>query len=418
VKPLLLSLSIRIYSAVFYVLTSVFRRLDRKDILHGKERTRAPDVTLPEGGKPVVWIHAASLGESKIAIAFLSLLKKKREPLLFVLTALSESGVNYIRTHASGPVVYSGFMPVDTLSHTGRFIDAFSISRVWLVETEIWPGLLWTCFKRKIPVGIVNGRMEKKSFRKYKKFRYLLSPLFNGLDILLVQNQEYAQRFIAMGAQSQRVVITGNIKSHINVKPVSENEKNALREKKSILASDIVITAGCIHPGEAAIIQKAAHELTRQGLCWKWILVPRHINKSPLILKELSGDVAHVTDINAFPAIWHICVVEAFGVLETMYRIADAAILGGTFTAIGGHNVWEPIQFGLPLFFGPDFHTQQESGEKLLKAHVGFCVGDYRMLADALKIHLTKEKDFLRKNLALFSETMNSSFRTFEGYIP
>lgn len=407
-----------IYSALIYFAGAVLKCIDYRGSLHSSERWSLPAVAQPSRENQTIWIHAASLGEAKVAFRFLPLLEKKHPSCVFVLTALSESGVNYLQSHRIPSVYHAGFMPFDTIGHIRKFAAFFSISRIWLVETEIWPGMLWFCLRKKIPVGIINGRMEEKSFALYRMFRFFLAPFFNYMDTVLVQNDAYAERFRVMGVQPEALHSTGNIKKHISVEPAPAPRKKAVREQMNITPADSVITAGCIHPGEAGIIEKTALYCSSRGYAWKWILVPRHINKTALILQELNSSVMHVRNTCATRSTWDMCIIEAFGVMEEMYLIADAAILGGTFVSVGGHNAWEPVQFGIPLFFGPDFHTQRESCEQLLQAGVGFCVNDHEELAEGIIKTLKLDTRTTKKNITLFAESMNENLHTVERYLP
>lgn len=416
-----LFLLIHLYSGLLELLRLLLSFSDRMCIRipawHIRERFGLPPVDKNFKGCTVVWIHAASLGEVKIIYKFLNILEEKYPDFSYVLTAVTESGVNYLRRHKTASVCAVGFMPLDTISLMKRMLERFNVSRLWLVETEIWPAMLWTCFNKNIPVGIVNARMEEKSFKIYRRFLSGLKLLFGHIDVVLAQDKTYAARFEAMGTSPAAIHTIGNIKSRIVIKPHSSEQKESFRRSMNLDPDNIVITAGCIHPGEAAIIKRTADILIAKGYRWKWIVVPRHLNKSPGILKELGQDTLRVKSID-LSVEWNMCLIEAFGVLEDMYMIADSAILGGTFITVGGHNVWEAVQYAIPLFFGPDYHAQRESCERILSAGVGFCVHSADELAEGLiKVLINDASDF-SSAMSNFIDTMKKSLFSLESFIP
>ncbi len=368
-------------------------------------------------GKTVVWIHAASLGESKVINILLTILENKNPDHKYVLTAVTETGVTYLQSHKRASVCAVRFMPLDTITLMEKMLAVFSVSRVWLMETEIWPAMLWACRKKKVPVGIFNARMEKKSFKLYHRFVILLKPLFAHFDTILAQDKTYATRFERMGARKEILHVTGNVKSRIMIRPPKSDQRNSLRRSMNLDPESIVITAGCVHPGEANIIRQTIEILNKKGKQWKWIVIPRHLQKTQSILEELGEGTIHVhtTDL---PAEWNVCCIEKMGILEDMYMIADSAILGGTFIDVGGHNVWEAVQFGLPVFFGPDFHTQQASCERIINAGTGFCVQNAHELADRLVEVCQKESSHFTDAMSAFMEKVNREATAVESYIP
>jgi len=418
----ILFLGIHLYSGVMECIKATATLLENSSAkirkLRAKERSLLPVADASRPGDTVMWIHASSLGESKVVIKFLAALKQKYPQARYVLTAITESGVDYLRRHRDESVDAVTFFPFDTIPSMRAIIRQYAIRRVWIVETEIWPSMLWVCLKNSIPVGVVNGRMEEKSFRLYHVFYCMMSVFFDRMDAVLAQDKAYADRFIAMGVPAARVHIIGNIKSRIMINPPSARQKQSLRTSMGITPADTVITVGCIHPQEAPLIRDAADLLDARGYRWKWIVLPRHIDKSQLILKAMGDTAACVQKMDLSHA-GNRCIIEMYGILEDMYMIADVAVLGGTFTAeVGGHNIWEAVQFSVPVFFGPHYYKQQQSYDRVLAAGVGFCVRDAAELAQRLAGTVNNDSDALRKQLSLFRGTMEKDVTPLESYLP
>lgn len=336
-----------------------------------RDRLGTPQPAHINSGRPVVWMHAASLGESKLLLKFLDILKKKHPGQVYVLTATTRAGVEHLKAVRDDRVVAAGYFPFDTIGLMKKMVRQFAVSRLWLMETELWPSLLWVCMHERVPVGIVNARMEKKSYRPFKLARFLCEPMFRYLDIVLAQSAAYASRFERLGVRPAALHIIGNLKNAVELRRPMPSERNPLRAAMKIAANDFVLTAGCLHAGEGRILTETLDKINKLGGRVKCIVVPRYPDETPSLMKELGPKTLCLRETSAAAA-WDTCLVDKFGVLEDMYRISDAAFVGGTFVAVGGHNVWDAAQFGIPVFFGPDFHTQEESCKKLLDAGVGF----------------------------------------------
>ena len=359
---------------------------DRCGLPHLRERI---------SGRTVIWIHAASLGESKLLVRFLGIIKKKHPKHVYVLTAATRTGAEYLSGIADRSIVAAGFLPLDTLRLMKKMIVDFSVTRLWIMETEIWPSLMASCMKAGIPVGVVNGRMEVKSFTSYNRFRFICAPIFRFLDIVLAQDEAYAGRFKLMGVKSDTVHVIGNLKSLVEIGPPSVEQRKALRTSMKIEETDFVLSAGCIHEGEGKILRETIEILEEKNIKIKIIAIPRHLNETQALISEIGKSILHLKDTVAAKS-WKICIVEKMGVLEDIYKASDAAFIGGTFVPIGGHNVWDAAKFCIPVFFGPDFHTQTESCRQLIDSGAGFTAANANELADlVLKAQQTGNKAFV-----------------------
>ena len=381
-------------------------------------RQKLPHVVQERGSsRTVAWVHAASLGEAKLLLQFLAMLEARNPDDCYVVTATTRSGVEYLERMKRPSIVAVGFLPLDTLPLMKSLIRHFHVSRLWLLETELWPSMLWACFAAGVPVGIANARIEEKSFINYRRFGPLVRTLLLRLDVVMAQNEAYAQRFIALGVRPENLHIVGNMKGYIRIQPPRAAERAALRRSMNITPVDKVITAGCLHKGEGTVLRACLDELKRRGRRSKCVVVPRHLEESAAIAEEFGGSAVRLSE-SATTAAWDCCIVEKLGVLETMYRIADAAVVGGTFVNVGGHNVWEPARFGIPVFFGPSHHEQNSGCEKLLIAGVGFKTANAGELAAALERTLWIDPQKYASAEALFTEHINRQQSVVEPLIP
>jgi 3-deoxy-D-manno-octulosonic-acid transferase len=381
-------------------------------------RQKMPSAVPGRGsGHTTAWVHAASLGEAKLLQQFLGMLEARNPDDRYVVTATTRSGVEYLERMKRPSIVAAGFLPLDTLPLMRALVKRFNVSRLWLLETELWPGMLWACFTAGIPVGMANARVEEKSFINYRRIGPLVRALMRKLDVVMAQNEIYAQRFLVLGVRLENLHIVGNMKGYIRIQRPAASERLQLRRRMNLSSADIVITAGCVHKGEGVVLHACLEGLKKRGRTCKCIAVPRYLEESTAIAQELGEGVVQLSEC-AVSSAWECCVVAKLGVLEPMYKIADAAVVGGTFVNIGGHNVWEPARFGIPVFFGPSHHEQSASCEKLQAAGVGFNVSDAVELAAGLERTLWTDPGKFAGAEALFSDHINRQQSVVEPLIP
>ncbi|NLW33381.1 MAG: hypothetical protein GXY77_18195 [Fibrobacter sp.] len=421
IEQLILSWAICVYGYSFEIIRrTIFPFLKGVSKKKGWDlplRQKIPFPVRDFRNRTVVWVHAASLGETKLLLKFLNILNQRHPEDLYLVTATTRNGVQYLQTKRPPSVCAVGFLPVDTIPLVNEIINHYHISRVWLLETEIWPSMLWVCRKQSIPVGLANARMEERSYNRYLKFRKIFKYLFQDFDILFAQNEEYADRFATFGIRRENIHIVGNIKGQIMIKRPNRNEWLNTRKMLNLGENDFVITAGCVHAGEGREIRQCVDLLDQKGLQCKLIIVPRYLNEVEKLIDETGKGTVHLNDIHTSQP-WDICIIEKVGILDEMYKIADAAFTGGTFVSVGGHSIWEAAQFGIPVFFGPDFHTQKDSCERLISAGVGFKSKDGTDLAlQIIRVLKTDARKFVHSQ-TMFMETINKSQSVLEPLIP
>lgn len=348
---------------------------------------------------------------------FMALFSRKYPATRYVLSATTPTGYDFLSTRyaAHDAVKAVLVLPFDTMGLMRTVVQRLRVQRLFLMELEIWPCMLWACTRSGIPVGVVNARMEKGSFSAYRLFGGFFRPLFSMLDTVLAQSDRYARRFRRIGAPC--VHTAGNIKTLRSIQPVSRDARANIRERMHCGLDDIVITAGCIHPGEATVLYDAWKALQAEGRRVKCIVVPRHIPVAERIARELGPDVVYVEDA-AVDRPWELCVVAKMGVCEALYAAADIAVVGGTFIAVGGHNVWEAASYGIPVLFGPHYETQQESCTRLIDSRVGFCVHTAVQLHTTIAWLCADGREAFVRARAAFADTLTDKSREYERLIP
>jgi 3-deoxy-D-manno-octulosonic-acid transferase len=409
-----------------YSLITDFARIALFPLLRGvserrnwdlDKRQKLPSAVRDIRGRRVVWLHASSLGEAKLLVKFAAMLRQRHDDDLYLVTATTRNGVEFLEKNRHPSFCAIGFQPIDSITMVRHVVEHYHVTRLWLIETELWPSMLLVCMRCGIPVGIVNGRIEERSFGRYRRLQAVVRPLLAPLDIVLAQSDAYAARFVELGARRDVVHVVGNIKGHVRIERPHKQEWLAVRRELNIDEQSFVVTAGCVHRGEGKALRAFFNRIEQLGYPCRMVVVPRYCHEAADILEELGGTVLHLTGPSTARR-WNICIVAATGILDNMYMAADAAVIGGTFDDTGGHNMWDAARFGIPVFFGPDYHTQQESGETLLNAGVGFCASGGEDLADLVFDVVKGHPMRFYQAQAAFIEATNRAGSVLEPLLP
>lgn len=340
--------------------------------------------SLPEGR--CVWLHAASVGEVLALSALIDRLHCTRPDLRLVLSTQTSTGRQVAREHLSA---LSGvfYFPLDLPGFPGRVLDRLRPVLVLVAETEIWPGLLFAAARRSVPTAIVSGRVSPKAFAWYRRARALFAPALGTVSRLCVQSGEDARRFLALGAQPDRVIVTGSLKS--GASPRSHSRPPWLA---AIGAGERpIVVAGSTHAGEEVAVLKAFAAARKEVPEALLVLAPRHprrfgevaslVGESGLSYVLRSDLVEREKEAAGVPSGPAVVLLDTIGELAGCYRSATVAFVGGSLVDIGGHNLFEPALSRCPVLFGPHTQNGEEAARQLLEAKGAERVADEEELA-------------------------------------
>jgi 3-deoxy-D-manno-octulosonic-acid transferase len=227
-----------------------------------------------------------------------------------------------------------------------------------LAETEFWPNLLHGCFRRGIPVAVVNARISARSWPRYKMLRRLWKPLLGRLSRVMAQSEIDAARLLAIGCTPERVAVAGNLKFDVR----AAEEAEATRMLKASAAGLRLVVAGSTLEGEEAALLEAWPQLLIADPQLAMVLAPRHPERFAAVaaLLERSGHRwTRRSEWNREPAgpleSGEIVLLDTIGELASVYSLASVAFVGGSLVPAGGHNPLEPAQFGVPIVMGPHY---------------------------------------------------------------
>ena len=331
------------------------------------------------GDRPVIWLHAVSVGEAMASRPLLKALRDRYPGHCIVISTTTETG----RGVASGfpEKDLCVYFPFDFLPAVQRTLDAIRPDVVIIMETEIWPNFSREAKRRGCPLILANGRISDRSFGRYLRFRWFFSHALEQFSALCVQTDTDRERICAVGAPPERTLTGGNLKYDIPYRPIPEEEKAALRERYAIPGRLTVLTAGSTHPGEEEPVLAAYQELSAARPSLFLVLAPRHPERTGEVaaLLEKAGlpfcRRTALTDAGTAPFTeGQVLLVDTIGELMDLYALSDLVFVGGSLVPTGGHNLLEPASVGVPSIFGPHMTNFREIAGLVLRYEAGIQV--------------------------------------------
>lgn len=314
-----------------------------------------------------VLIHAVSVGEVVAAIPLVTALRTKFPNLAVTVTTTTPTGSQRVR-QSLGDKVAHVYLPYDLNWALGRLFNKIKPKCLIIMETELWPNLLYTCKQRAIPVIIANGRLSAKSFAGYSKIKFIISNMLQQLSKVAAQSNLDAERFRALGLANDKVVTTGNLKFDVQV---ASAQLHLGKELKASWGQRLILVAASTHVGEEEQVLAAYKIIKAKFPTALLVLVPRHPDRfnqvADLIQTYGFSYIRRSQNLQCGPEI-AVLLGDTMGELNMFYATADVAFVGGSLVPVGGHNLLEPTAMGVATITGPYTSNFQEITQKLLQA--------------------------------------------------
>ncbi len=338
--------------------------------------------------KPL-WIHAASVGEVLGSLPIIKGIAQSKPHLPILLSTMTSTGNEMAEKRASDLAAVT-FFPVDHPWVVKRIISQVDPRAFLMVETEIWPNFLTELGRRKIPVVLLNGRISTRSFQWYKRFRFIFDSPLSTISAFCMQSISDAQRIIEMGANPERVTVTGNVKFDQSPPKITQREREALLRALGLHPCQPIFIAGSTHKGEEEFVLQVHQRLSREYPDLVLILAPRHL--------ERLGEIETLLQREKIP--WKrksqfsekeegqkasVILLDTMGELFRLYSIGTLIFVGGSLARTGGHNILEPLFFEKPVFFGPCMDNFREISEEVLRRGAGFQISEMEEMIDRCK---------------------------------
>tara|TARA_Y100000992_G_scaffold297598_1_gene261427 strand:- start:758 stop:2032 length:1275 start_codon:yes stop_codon:yes gene_type:complete len=292
-----------------------------------------------------IWFHAVSLGE---VIASETIIRKLLNDANLVLTTSTPTGYREAKK-IYGDDIKVLYAPWDFILFIKGFLKNFNPIALILFETEVWPSMIYLSEKRKIPIILCNARLSESSYRKYLLLSFFTKYIFKKFTLVLAQSDQHVKNFKNIGIQGKKIKLVGSAKFDIKKSKATESIQD-----KYI---DNLILATSTHAGEDEIIIDAYSELKKEFTDLKLIIVPRHPERSDLVYKILEEKDINAKISSNIPNEMNIVdaiVINATGILNSIYQLADIAFIGGSLLSkYGGHNIIEPASNRCAFIVGP-----------------------------------------------------------------
>jgi 3-deoxy-D-manno-octulosonic-acid transferase len=315
------------------------------------------------GERQLIWLHAVSVGEVLAVTRLVRRLDALLPDHMVAISTTTRTGQALARERFDASRVF--YCPLDLPWAVRAYLKTLKPRMLILTETEFWPNMLSGCFRRGIPVAVVNARISDHSWPRYGKLRRLWRPFLSQISRVLAQSQSDAERLLALGCRPDSVSVAGNLKFDVR----AAQESDATRQLKFMASGLRLIVAGSTVEGEESAVLEAWPRLLAADPQLAMVLAPRH--------PERFGGVAALLEKSG--ALWckrsdwppesspkqrdaarplrpgEIVLLDTIGELASVYSLASVAFVGGSLVPAGGHNPLEPAQFGVPIVMGPHY---------------------------------------------------------------
>jgi 3-deoxy-D-manno-octulosonic-acid transferase len=341
-------------------------------------------------GEESIWVHAVSVGEVMASRPVIALLRARYPALRIFLSTTTLTGQQIARRRVSdADAVF--YFPFDWVFSVRRTLTLVKPRLFIMVESEIWPNLLRECARRGVRTMIVNGRVSARSFGRYRLVRPFFRDVLAHVDRYCVQGEETARRLIALGADANRITITGSLKFD-SLDPSSAPGRGPERVLRffRVSPSRPVFVAGSTTRGEEEAVIRAFNRVraTSAGSNALLVLAARHperFGEVERLCRQEGLSTVRRTElpIDAEPMADAV-ILDTIGELAQLYRIATVVFVGGSLVPAGGHNVLEPAIHGKPVVVGPYMQNFAEINEAFLASGAAIQVRSDRELEETI----------------------------------
>lgn len=347
-----------------------------------------------------IWIHTVSIGEFLSVIPLINGLKKENS---IVVSFTTKTGRKVAEEKIKD--IYKIYFPFDISFIVKKVIKILNPKLIVIVETEIWPNLLLNSYKKKIPIIIVNGRLSDKSFKRYKKLKFIMKKILPLFSKIITRSEEEKEKILNLGAKKENVIVGGSMKFDMAFEISKNINSEEIRKRCRIDKDKKVIVFGSIHPDEEEGIVKLIERIQQKFKNLIFIIVPRYLDRTNIykILDDFGVSYIKRTEYEKEKRSFEVLIVDTYGELNNFYSICDFAFVGGSLNGYGGQNPVEPASFGKCVICGKDMFLLKEEWEIIKKYNGGIEVCDFEELYEKIV--------FLLENPEITRELGQNSYR-------
>jgi 3-deoxy-D-manno-octulosonic-acid transferase len=360
-----------------------------------------PELARAKGNR--FWLHAVSVGEVLLLKPILDQLLLRHPTAEIVITSTTSTGFAVAKQQYSkrpdGRRNIVCYFPLDFTWAVARSLRRIQPTHVVLVELELWPNFILAAHRSGVSLQLINARLSQKSFQGYSRIRGLMRNLLARFDVLAVQNDEYANRLISLGADEKRVLVTGSIKFDRVNRDRENDATKSLRLAFGLYSGERVFIAGSTQEPEERIAIEAWQSARQVDPGLRLILVPRHQERFAEVARLVSSlglnllrrstkrcepdqETALTSNMQNDPA--PVILLDTLGELSACWGLADFAFVGGSLSNRGGQNMIEPAAYGAAVCFGPNTRNFRDIVDQLISRDAARVVQDQHELAETL----------------------------------
>ena len=397
------------YNMVMSAARAVVYPWGRLKATAGEEVWRGRLALIPNVGPKDLWLHAASVGEVKVIGYLIDYLQQQSPSVSIHVTVTTPAGFKTAVSSFDQSVTVT-YLPLDAKRAVRRTLDLIDPKMIVIAETEIWPRLITEASERNIPVVLVNGRMSKEAFKKYRLIRSSVRKLLSRYERFFFKTVEDRDRYGEFGVSADKMVVTGDMKFDAPLLKKSPGRIHEVRSRAGVADDAFFLVAGSTRSGEDEILLNVYQSLKKEFLNLRLLLAPRHLDRLDEVERLLDergfwysvyGRDSDSKEVRADS----IVLVDRMGLLNELYLAADLAFVGGTLTDVGGHNILEPVWARTPVVFGPFLDNVREAAEYVLEHNYGAKVNSQDEFRAVLADVMNGERTFGTRTYSDVSES-------------
>ena len=314
--------------------------------------------------RKTIWLHGSSVGEILSVIPIINVLEKNKKIKKIILTSSTTSSALIFSKYKFKKTTHIYF-PIDTNYLTKKFIKYWKPQIALFIDSEIWPNMFNNLKINNIPIILLNGRITKKSFKRWMKFPYFAKKNFSKISLAMPQNNETSKYLKTLGVK--KIKIVGNLKYF------GQSKKLLDKNTKKLFKNRLIFCAASTHYNEELFIGKIHKELKLKYNNLLTILIPRHANRSSSIANELENIGLKIITRSSKQKIsknTDVYIADTYGETSKFYGLSNITFLGGSLVPHGGQNPLEPARMGSYILHGPNIQNFKEVYNMLSKLNI------------------------------------------------
>ncbi len=337
----------------------------------------------------ILWFHGASVGELQSIIPLIEKIQKKKEISKILITTNTLSSSLVIKKLNLKKVIHQ-FFPIDTNLHTKKFLNYWKPSVAFFIDSEIWPNTFINLEKNKIPIVILNGRITKKTFKRWNYFPKFANFIFKKINFCLSSSVISEKYFKKLGVKNLKFL--GNLKFS-----QSENEKIfKFNRLNKIITNKKIWCASSTHQNEELYCGLVHKKLKKKYKNILTIIIPRHIERTPSIISDLSKLNLNICTHESKKKVHDnldIYIIDSYGKTKSVYDFCKSIFLGGSLINHGGQNPLEAARYGCNILHGPNVDNFREIYDFLEKLKLSSKINNHSELSTKLENLFSKKNN-------------------------